>query len=540
MRRVMWTLDWLQTRSPYSIDPDRTSIMGNSMGGVGTLLLSRWRPERFSAATSNVPVIHTPDTGQHLWSSVQQDLSTTEVGPNGQPIRVNSFFDFNQRFSPTQRDFAITRIYKGRCDESDATWSGDVVALFNAMTASRWGTHFYWDQRDHTASDWTTDDPTDPCPDVGEWVFPVRTERPSAPTQARFRSSQSFPGFHDDDQNPAMSGRQPSLGNGSISAGDPWGTWCGYFDWDVETIFDTSAGWACTLHLVGRSSTSVDNFPGSEATTSLVVRKPRRLLPAAGATFAWTLRDDQTDAVLQSGDSITETGGLVAITGLTIPKDPRRARLKVRIGGAPRPGDLGGDGLVGEFDLALITASPIDLDGDGSADSADAALLERYIQRLVPGTAFCLGDGSATACPCANPSPSSAQAGCRNSLGFGGSLAASGMARLSNDTLALRGAGMPNSSALYFQGNAEVGGGWGATFGDGLRCVGTTVVRLGTKLNAGGTSRDPDSDNQPVSVRGGIQAATTRPYQIWYRNAASFCSPATFNLSNGLTIVWAP
>ncbi len=539
LRRLMWTIDWLQSRSPYSIDPRRTAVMGNSMGGAGTLLLSRYRPERFSAATAFVPQHYTPDTGQRLFGTPAQNLRTIETSPNGVILRVNDFFDAAVRLSPPQRDFCLTRIFRGRRD-SAVDWDPRTIQLYESMNAARHGTHLYWDNRDHTASDWTTDDPTVPGVDIGEWVHPVRTERSSAAYQARFRSDQSYPGFHDDDQQPAAAGRQPTLGNGSPDDGTPWGTFGGYFDWDVGTIFDTPSGWSCTIHLVGRSSRSIDNFPGTTATTSLVLRKPRRLLPSAGTVLSWTLRDDATDAVLQSGVLAVEAQGLVAVTGLAVPKDPARARLEFREEAAARPGDLNADGSIGDADLALMQASPVDLDGDGSADSADVALLERYLRRLEPGTAFCLGDGSATACPCANPSPSSAKAGCRNSLGSGGSLAASGMARLSNDTLALLGAGMPNSSALYFQGNAEVGGGSGATFGDGLRCVGTTVVRLGTKLNAGGTSRYPDSGDQPVSVRGGIQTATTRHYQIWYRNAASFCSPATFNLSNGMTVAWAP
>jgi len=32
----------------------------------------------------------------------------------------------------------------------------------------------------------------------------------------------------------------------------------------------------------------------------------------------------------------------------------------------------------------------------------------------------------------------------------------------------------------------------------------------------------------------------TRIYQVWYRNAASFCTSATFNFSNGVAAFWAP
>jgi hypothetical protein len=99
---------------------------------------------------------------------------------------------------------------------------------------------------------------------------------------------------------------------------------------------------------------------------------------------------------------------------------------------------------------------------------------------------------------------------------------------------------MPNSSALYFQGTSPLAGGAGSVFGDGLRCAGGTVIRLGTKFNIAGASQYPEGGDQSISVRGLVVAPGTRIYQIWYRNAASFCMPDTFNLTNGVTVTWAP
>jgi len=67
-------------------------------------------------------------------------------------------------------------------------------------------------------------------------------------------------------------------------------------------------------------------------------------------------------------------------------------------------------------------------------------------------------------------------------------------------------------------------------FGDGLRCVNATVVRLGATLAVGGQSTHP--------VMHGAGPGTFY-YQIWFRNQpAMFCTPAAFNLSNGLSIFW--
>jgi hypothetical protein len=154
------------------------------------------------------------------------------------------------------------------------------------------------------------------------------------------------------------------------------------------------------------------------------------------------------------------------------------------------------------------------------------------------GTAFCPGDGTGTACPCGNNSPVGANAGCLSSLGTGGTLIATGAASLAADTVVLSGSGMPNSSALYFQGTAQQTGGAGAQFGDGLRCASGTIVRLGTKTNVFGSSQYPSGTDPSVSVKGLIAAPGVRTYQVWYRNAASFCTPSTFNLSNGWQITW--
>jgi hypothetical protein len=153
-----------------------------------------------------------------------------------------------------------------------------------------------------------------------------------------------------------------------------------------------------------------------------------------------------------------------------------------------------------------------------------------------PFTAYCFGDGTGTACPCANNG--AAGNGCASSINpAGGNIAGSGTASLAADTLVLTGTGLPNSTALYFQGTTQIA----SAFGDGLRCAGGSVIRLGTKTNAAGTSASPAAGDQSVSVRGAVTTAgSVRNYQVWYRNAAAFCTPSTFNLTNGLSVTWQP
>ncbi len=178
--------------------------------------------------------------------------------------------------------------------------------------------------------------------------------------------------------------------------------------------------------------------------------------------------------------------------------------------------------------------------GGGASDGGVFfAIVDTARVELSAGTSFCAGDDLGTACPCANPSPVGDNTGCLNSLGLGGRLRATGTASIASDSVVLEGSQMPNSSALYFQGTSQQSGGNGVTFGDGLRCAGGTIVRLGTKSNSGSISQYPAVGDPSVSVRGLVTTPGTRTYQIWYRNAASFCTSSTFNLTNGISLVWS-
>jgi len=139
-------------------------------------------------------------------------------------------------------------------------------------------------------------------------------------------------------------------------------------------------------------------------------------------------------------------------------------------------------------------------------------------------------------CPCGNGS--FLGAGCANSVNSnGGLLAQSGSASIANDTLTLLGSGMTNSNALYFQGTSF--GYVASVYGDGLRCVTGTVVRLGTRTNSSGASQVPSLGGTSISTIGGVTTPGTRCYQVIYRDNGSFCTPSNFNATSGLAIAWS-
>jgi hypothetical protein len=151
--------------------------------------------------------------------------------------------------------------------------------------------------------------------------------------------------------------------------------------------------------------------------------------------------------------------------------------------------------------------------------------------------AICPGDGSAASCPCGNASAPVESAGCRNSSGAGARLLDAGASSLADDTLELRGTSLAGSQALFFQGTSA---GSAVPYGDGLRCVGGAIVRLGVSPVAGGEARFPSRGDPSISARGGVVAPGSRAYQIAYRDPAGACGGTAWNFTNGLLVDWIP
>jgi choice-of-anchor B domain-containing protein len=160
---------------------------------------------------------------------------------------------------------------------------------------------------------------------------------------------------------------------------------------------------------------------------------------------------------------------------------------------------------------------------------------------------FCFGDGSGiTSCPCNNNGASGH--GCENSISTGGSiLTPAGTASIASDTFVLTASGeRPTSLSIFLQGDQEISE---VPFGDGLRCTGGSLKRLYTKNASGGTVTAPAGADLSVSARSAATGDTipgfgTRLYQVYYRDpSSSFCpapSGSTFNVSNGLRVIWIP
>jgi hypothetical protein len=199
-------------------------------------------------------------------------------------------------------------------------------------------------------------------------------------------------------------------------------------------------------------------------------------------------------------------------------------------------GDLFGSAVSISGDLAVVGAFRND---DQGMDSGSA-----YVFSVVqPGTAYCFGDpGSGTPCPCNNDNEGSILgSGCANGVfASGAQLTGSGVASLTADTLILATTGLePSNNGLYFQAQNDLSP--GLAWGDGLRCAGADLIRLGVRFADSSGASDTSGYPYTISAKAGnISSGDTKYYQCWYRSPLNSPCGSDFNSSNGYAITWLP
>jgi hypothetical protein len=190
--------------------------------------------------------------------------------------------------------------------------------------------------------------------------------------------------------------------------------------------------------------------------------------------------------------------------------------------------------------LAIVSSADCSMGGRDlfmTTDDGGSASLFWY-REFSPGCdsipVFCQGDGSVTPCPCGNTGSSGE--GCANSSASGASLVTSGTTSVSTDDLVFSASGLiAGRSALLFCGTLQLGA--SLPLGDGLRCAGGTLRRLGVQVpSAAGAA----SWGRGYAAREGWASGETRYFQVWYRDTVGGPCLNGFNLSSGRAVTFSP
>ena len=162
----------------------------------------------------------------------------------------------------------------------------------------------------------------------------------------------------------------------------------------------------------------------------------------------------------------------------------------------------------------------------------------------VPGSPFCFGDTTAvTPCPCGNTGQTGH--GCENSASTGGAVLAVAGATTPDVVTLLSTGELPNALSIFLQGNTTLV--TPAVFGDGVRCVGGNLKRIGVHNASNGAVSYPQAGDPSITARSAalgdpIAQGSMRWYQTDYRDPnLAFCpNPPgnSWNVTNGIAVTW--
>ena len=206
-------------------------------------------------------------------------------------------------------------------------------------------------------------------------------------------------------------------------------------------------------------------------------------------------------------------------------------------------------GALASYDPVLMAITPIDSGG---------YQFMNYVNLGADPDEFCNGDGGdqmgCTNCPCGNNSPVGTPGGCLNSNSGSAHLVKSGTPDVTTpaDTLHFdMTGGSVNTFAVLISGANQLpamgacppGSGIAAATLDGLRCVGGSVLRHGSRsLDATGSTTTgwgpPANPMAGIGVTSGFVGGQTRHFQVFYRETATLGCMTGQNTSNGVSVTF--
>jgi pimeloyl-ACP methyl ester carboxylesterase len=312
LRRVIWTLQWMEQKFP--VDNTRVYAWGNSMGGIGSVLLAMRRPDLIAgimtiAAKFDFSFLNDPNPlngfnlggglrqcTDRLWGEVSTDLPASDGGSIYQ--RLNDGW-----VAGTMRPVAVPPIiaFNGRNDVT-VGWA-EKIAFYHDMAGARQGGYFFWDTRDHLNNANAT---WSPAQDV-RYIY-------------RFRTNRSFPAL-------SSCSVDNDPGDGSLASGDSVGCINGWVEWDT-TLVDRPDRWETRLWtrdlpqlqgwVTGPDSVTVDVTP----------RRLQQFVVVDGATYHYTVIRQLDGAVIQSGSLTTDDSHLLTVPQARVYRSGTVVRLE--------------------------------------------------------------------------------------------------------------------------------------------------------------------------------------------------------------------
>lgn len=291
-RRLLAFLDWVATR--WDVDPTRTHVAGNSMGGSGAPMLAIRFPQRIAWATGWVGV-HVPSRSpqfrgsyERVWGSREWDVKFEDG---------NSVWDhFNDAWylrNHPRQEIGLICFSNGKND-GGIGWP-QAVEFYRALQETKRPHVFVWGQAGHGQ----------------RALLPLSLSDRQMPMDLRI--DQSLPAFTscslDDDP-----------GGGDPADGDPRGQVNLYLYWQTDDLVDRPDRWEITLGLVEKA-------PKDQCTVDLTPRRLQQLQPRPGQVFHWRNVSRSDGRQLQAGEATADRHGLVTLEKVRVGRGKNRVAL---------------------------------------------------------------------------------------------------------------------------------------------------------------------------------------------------------------------
>ncbi len=314
-RRMVWIHYWLVAQG--WVDPEYTSIQGHSMGSAGTTAMGKAFPGMFATCSifNNGFAGPEADVDHNILGLRTDELKSNFEDANGDSIPVYKVFDLATPLMPGA-DLPLFRSFHGKNDNNNTMmWDAFVVEQYAKADSLGMGMHLYWDERGHAPDNYP-----------GHWAngysHDLQTQRDNLAYQQLYSRLQSFPAFF----NHRLVSGVADPGNGQSAVGDPWGTWGGYHDWELDSVVDEAGYWEATVFLTDGSAWLPDNAPVDSLLSDLTVRKSQNFQPAPGEILTWVQRNLVGDTI-HSGQIVAGPLGHFELPGFTTYRDPARTSI---------------------------------------------------------------------------------------------------------------------------------------------------------------------------------------------------------------------
>jgi len=318
--RMLSFLDWVATK--WEVDLTKTFVVGNSMGGSGSLMFAIRHPERLAYCRSWVGV-HIPARTPRFKGSYEGVYGKVDWGvkfADGTPVWDYYSDAWYLRRYP-KKEIGFLSFSNGK-DDGAIGWP-QAVEFLKALQETKRPHLFMWGMSGHGQR-------VSLPRNLSQRVMAIETRTDLTLPAFMGCSLDSDPGTatkkpadqiakekaEADEWNKAKKKPRKKV---DVFDGDPSGQINLYLYWETDDLVDSEEAWEMTVGLIAKA-------PKDECTVDVTPRRRQKFKPEPGAKLKWTNKAGGRE--VQSGEATVDENGLFTLDKVKVTKGKNRISVK--------------------------------------------------------------------------------------------------------------------------------------------------------------------------------------------------------------------